>query len=180
MTDRLGTYPGSRAAMLVAAAALSLAACQGQEAPPSDNQASEPAAPPLPAPADNASAATPANEAASTEAVAPAPKAPPPPAAAPWSPSGYKLIGTEPFWGGTVTGSRILYKTPDNQAGEPVAATADFGAGREVYRGTLGGKPFVLTLTRGPCSDGMSDNVHAFMAKLQLNGETRQGCADPQ
>lgn len=100
--------------------------------------------------------------------------------AAAWSKSGYRLIGTEPFWGGTARGSKILYKTPENQAGEPVEAIAAYGAAKETYTGSLGGKPFVLTLTKGPCSDGMSDNVHTYTARLQVRGETRQGCADAQ
>jgi uncharacterized membrane protein len=128
-----------------------------------------------------------APKASNAAAAAAAPSAPPSAAAPPkgpapasWSPGGYRLVGTEPFWGGTVTSARILYQTPENQAGEPVAVDAAYGATREIYSGTLGSKPFVLTLTKGPCSDGMSDKVHAFTAALQVRGETRQGCADPR
>ena len=111
--------------------------------------------------------------------------APEPPAsrvsspAAPRSPSGYRLIGTEPFWGGTVTSDEIVYSTPDDPSGEPIAVKRRFDGDREIYSGSLRGRPFVLALTAGPCSDGMSDNVHAFTATLEVDGETRRGCANP-
>ena len=47
------------------------------------------------------------------------------------------------------------------------------------YSGTLDGQPFVLTLTAGTCSDGMSDTVYPLSAALTVNGEQRQGCANP-
>ncbi len=97
----------------------------------------------------------------------------------PWSQSGYRIIGTEPFWGGTVTPDEIIYSTPENQQGETIAVTLAYGPDREVYSGQLGGRPFVLTLTDGPCSDGMSDNVHRFTATLEVDDETRRGCANP-
>ena len=96
------------------------------------------------------------------------------------SASGYRLIGTEPFWGGTVSSRQVRYSTPENQSGDPIAVTARIEQGRETYTGSLDDAPFILTLSPGPCSDGMSDNVHAFSATLEVRGETRQGCADPQ
>jgi uncharacterized membrane protein len=128
-------------------------------------------------------AAQPGNQAATAAPPAPAPaaKAPPPaPRTGPWSASGYALTGTEPFWGGTVTGTRIRYMTPENQFGRIVETEASYPADRETYSGSLGGRAFVLTLRRGPCSDGMSDHRYAFTASLEVGGESRRGCADPQ
>ena len=161
-----------RLAAAAAALGLALAACGSDE--PERNRAEAPEAPEAPAAPASGTAAAPAP--AEAPAPAPDPKAPPPPA---WSKTGYRLIGTEPFWGGTAKGGRILYSTPENQAGEPVAATVATGASRQTWRGTLSGRPFVLTLTPGPCSDGMSDNVHALTATLEVRGETRHGCANP-
>jgi len=96
------------------------------------------------------------------------------------SASGYALVGTEPFWGGTVSGTRVRYMTPERQFGDVVETQRTFGAGSETYRGSFHGRPFVLTLARGPCSDGMSDRQHAFSATLEVGGETRRGCADPE
>lgn len=171
------------AAAYVLAAAFLLAGCQDEGAGSAGNVSN--GAPAEAPPATSAPAST--KEAAETrgDAAAPAPaepsaKAAPAAGASAWSKSGYRLVGTEPFWGGTVTGTKILYQTPEDQAGAAVAATASYGPAGELYSGSLGGKPFILTLTKGPCSDGMSDKVHAYTAALQVGGEARQGCADPQ
>ena len=120
--------------------------------------------------------------AAAAPARAPAreqPKAPEP-HSAPWSPSGYALNGAEPFWGGSVTGTTIRYMTPGDQFGDVIETRLALGRDRETYSGSWRGSPFVLTLTRGPCSDGMSDRAYAFAAELSARGEIRRGCADPQ
>ena len=111
-----------------------------------------------------------------------APAAPPPAATptAPMSPTGYALVGTEPFWGGTVTGTSVRYMVPERQFGDVIEARRSYGPGSETYSGTFRGRPFVLTLTRAPCSDGMSERPFAFTATLQVAGETRRGCADPE
>jgi uncharacterized membrane protein len=130
---------------------------------------------------DNAAVAPPsprAPENAAANAARPAP--PPATGTAPMSPTGYALVGTEPFWGGTVTGTRVRYMTPDRQFGDVVETRISFGPGTESYSGTFRGRPFVLTLTRGACSDGRADQPFAFTATLQVLGETRRGCADPE
>ncbi|HEX8642917.1 MAG TPA: hypothetical protein VF702_03275 [Allosphingosinicella sp.] len=96
------------------------------------------------------------------------------------SPTGYALVGTEPFWGGTVTGTSVRYMTPERQFGDVVETRLSFGPGTETYSGSFRGRPFVLTLTRGACSDGRADRPFAFTVTLRLLGETRRGCADPE
>jgi uncharacterized membrane protein len=140
------------------AAALAAAGC-GSDRPGKDAQAPADAAPP--------------------NAAAP-PDPQPPPAPVRWSASGYALDGAEPFWGGTVTGTEIRYMTPEKQFGELISVTAAHNAEQQVYTGSLGGRPFVLTLSRGPCSNGMSDHSYAYTATLRVRGETRRGCADAQ
>lgn len=85
--------------------------------------------------------------------------------------------GTEPFWGGQVAGTVLAYTTPDNQVGERV--TVDRFAGRNgvSFSGDLDGMPFVLAVTPGKCSDGMSDRSYPFTVTLQVKGEERDGCA---
>ena len=99
------------------------------------------------------------------------------PPAAP--PARYRFTGTEPFWGGTIDGTTILYKTPDDQGGQTIAATVTAEGATTRYAGTLDGKPFVLKLTPGTCLDGMSDTVYPLHAVLAVHGEPRQGCASP-
>ena len=118
---------------------------------------------------------------ATKAAPAPAPTAPAPaPLSAPMSATGYALNGTEPFWGGTVTGTDVRYMTPERQFGDVVETRLSFASDAETYSGSFRGRPFVLTLRRDRCSDGMSDRVYAFTATLQVLGETRRGCADPE
>jgi uncharacterized membrane protein len=100
-----------------------------------------------------------------------------PPAAEPAA--RYRFTGTEPFWGGTIDGATILYQTPDDQAGQTIAATMSREGATTRYSGTLDGQPFVLKLTPGTCSDGMSDTVYPLHAVLAVRGEPRQGCGSP-
>ena len=129
----------------------------------------------------NSAAESPRASAPPEQAAAPAPTAAPlRPRTGPWSPSGYALNGSEPFWGGALTGTTIRYMTPEDQFGDVVETSLALAPDRETYAGSWRGRPFVLTLTRGPCTDGMSDRVYAFAASLQVAGGTRRGCADPQ
>jgi uncharacterized membrane protein len=85
--------------------------------------------------------------------------------------------GTEPFWGGHVSGGTLLYTTPDFQDGESVPVTRVAGRNGLSFSGDLDGKPFVLAVSPGACSDGMSDRTYPYLATLQVRGELRQGCA---
>lgn len=156
----------ARIDMCALAALLALTACGQPSRDAPDNGAAEARS--------NASAPA-GNKAVPTLAPAPSP-----PRTGPWSPSGYALNGTEPFWGGAVTGTTIRYMTPEDQFGDVVETNVAYAPDRETYSGSWRGRPFVLTLTRGPCTDGMSDRVYAFAAALQAAGGTRRGCADPQ
>ncbi len=91
----------------------------------------------------------------------------------------YRFTGTEPFWGGTIDGSAIVYRTPEDIDGQTIATTvAKLGAATR-YSGTLDGQPFILTLTPSTCSDGLSDTVYPISAALTVQGEQRRGCANP-
>lgn len=92
----------------------------------------------------------------------------------------YRMVGTEPFWGGTIAGTRVHYTTMENQSGWRFEAKrSDLKPGYR-YEGTLEGKPFTATIRPGSCSDGMSDRTFAFTAELQVMGETRRGCASAE
>lgn len=87
------------------------------------------------------------------------------------------LTGTEPFWGGTVQRERFLYRTPENQAGEPIAVKRFAGNSGLAFSGVRGGRPVDLMITRGICSDGMSDRTYPYTATLRIDSEQRSGCA---
>lgn len=144
----------------LAGAALLLAACQADP------------------PANGTDAATIDREVVTTAPANVAVPATPPPLAT-LATARYRFTGTEPFWGGTIDGAAILYKTPDNQAGESIAAAVSNEGAATRYSGTLDGQPFILVLTPATCSDGMSDTVYPMSAKLTVQGEQRSGCASP-
>lgn len=85
--------------------------------------------------------------------------------------------GTEPFWGGSVTGTALVYTTPETPAGHQLTVTRFDGNNGISFSGTLGGKPFVLAAANGQCSDGMSDRTYPFTVTLQVSGDQRSGCA---
>lgn len=86
------------------------------------------------------------------------------------------FTGTEPFWGGEVSGTSLTYTTPENQAGIAIEVTRSIAAGSLALSGTFDGKPFALGITEGRCSDGMSDRSYPFTAVLRVDGEVRHGC----
>lgn len=88
-----------------------------------------------------------------------------------------RLVGTEPFWGGTVTRGSFLYTSIENQAGEAIAVKRFAGNSGLGFSGTRGGKPLDLTITRGTCSDGMSERNYPYTATLRFGTEQRSGCA---
>jgi uncharacterized membrane protein len=87
------------------------------------------------------------------------------------------FTGTEPFWGGEVSAGVLTYTTPENQAGDTIAVDRFAGRHGISFSGQLGDRPFVLAVTPGQCSDGMSDRTYPFTVTLQVKGEQREGCA---
>ena len=88
-----------------------------------------------------------------------------------------RFTGTEPFWGGRVSGAQLTYSTPEKPDGDAIPVKRFAGRGGVSWSGTWQGKPFVLAVTEGACSDGMSDRTYPFTATLEVAGEQRQGCA---
>jgi uncharacterized membrane protein len=86
--------------------------------------------------------------------------------------------GTEPFWGGDVTGERLTYKTPEDLEGQTVTVSRFAGRGGLSYTGTLApDMGFTMAVTAGKCSDGMSDRLYPYVVTLQLGDMMRTGCA---
>ena len=86
------------------------------------------------------------------------------------------FTGTEPFWGGELTGGTLIYTTPEDQEGQAIEVSRFAGRGGVSFSGTLGGAPLVLAASEAACSDGMSDRSYPFTITLQVRGETRTGC----
>ncbi len=88
-----------------------------------------------------------------------------------------RLTGTEPFWGATIDGATMIYSTPDNIEGTAIAVSRFAGRGGVSFSGSLDGSPVDVLVTRGACSDQMSDREYPYNATLQIGDDLRIGCA---
>ncbi|MEZ5744014.1 MAG: hypothetical protein R3D89_09930 [Sphingomonadaceae bacterium] len=88
-----------------------------------------------------------------------------------------QFSGTEPFWGGTVSGGTLTWSTPENIEGTTITVERFAGRGGLSFSGELEGRVFDMMVTPGDCSDGMSDRTYPFVVTVQLDKETRKGCA---
>ena len=97
------------------------------------------------------------------------------PAAVP--PQHFQALGNEPFWSIEVLSGKLIYTSPDVQHGVVIASRFS-GAGKRLeFSGTMQGKPVVLAIEPGTCSDGMSETVYPYNATFGWGGQTLQGCA---
>lgn len=87
-----------------------------------------------------------------------------------------RLVGTEPFWSGTITGGAFSYSTPDNATGDRYAVKRFAGLNGLGFSATEPGRAVDIVITAAPCSDGMSDRRFPFTAIVQIGGQSRQGC----
>ena len=87
-----------------------------------------------------------------------------------------RFSGTEPFWGGTVTGTALTYTTPENPDGAAITVERFAGRGGLSFSGMLDGTAFEMMVTPLACSDGMSDRTYPFTVTLKIGQELRNGC----
>lgn len=88
-----------------------------------------------------------------------------------------RFTGTEPFWAGEAKANRVTYTTPDDPKGAAIAVERFAGRNGVSFSGSLRGQDFVMAVSPGRCSDGMSDRIYPFHVVLKVLGETREGCA---
>ena len=89
-----------------------------------------------------------------------------------------RAIGTEPFWGVSITPTELKYDGLDR----PLQTAANPGP---VVAGTTAvftamtdqNNALVVTLIATECSDGMSDRAYPLTAKVEIGTETLNGCA---
>lgn len=87
-----------------------------------------------------------------------------------------RFSGTEPFWGGSVTGETLTWTTPDKPEGTTIKVDRFSGNNGLGFSGTLGASAFNMAVTHAPCSDGMSDRTFPFTVTVEISQETRSGC----
>ncbi len=92
---------------------------------------------------------------------------PPPRTAAP----DYRAIGTEPFWAVAIRGSTAILERPDKA---PLHFSVQVDGDDKAVR--YQGNGFAMTLTEGPCSDGMSDAIWSDRVQVAFGEGTLKGC----
>jgi heat shock protein HslJ len=87
-------------------------------------------------------------------------------------PTLYKAVGTEPGWSLTVRAARMDYAGDYGEVNIAEPTPPDFRAAQGTYRS---GK-LRLTISSGPCSDGMSDLIYRQTVRVTADGRTVSGC----
>lgn len=136
-----------RRMIVLSAAALLLAACQ-PEAP------------------GGGEAAPPADAPASAPAVDPAAE----------FKVDFSARGNEPFWRVDIKGSDIVLTRPDAPAATATGASLAATDGQAAWTAQAGAATVTVSLTRGDCSDGMSDLKYGYSAQVTWGDETLKGC----
>ena len=90
----------------------------------------------------------------------------------------FRAFGTEPFWNVNVEDTRLTYTTPEDQAGVVMVGTRRALADGVEITGERDGKPFVLTVSSGTCSDGMSDNTYSLVSTFRFGEVDYKGCGE--
>lgn len=87
------------------------------------------------------------------------------------APPDYRAIGTEPFWAVTIRGATAILERPDKA---PLRFAVRDHADDKAVRYQADG--FAMTLTPGPCSDGMSDAIWSDRVQVAFGEGTLKGC----
>lgn len=87
----------------------------------------------------------------------------------------YRAIGTEPFWAVTVRGNAATLERPDHP---PVRFAVAHHVEERVIR--YFGDGFAMTISEGPCSDGMSDAIWRDRVAVAFGDGVLKGCGGEQ
>jgi len=110
------------------------------------------------------------DEAGETNEAVPPPSALPDPEVA--GPILYKAVGNEPGWSLTVRAARMDYAGDYGEVNIVEPTPPSFRAAHGTYRS---GK-LQVTISAGPCSDGMSDLIYRQTVRVTADGRTVSGC----
>lgn len=89
-----------------------------------------------------------------------------------------RALGTEPFWSLELTGTEMVYTTPEPpelRAPQPQPVVQGTMVTYETE--TADGTPLRMTLVATECSDGMSDRTYPLTAMVTIGERDLTGCA---
>lgn len=86
-------------------------------------------------------------------------------------------VGTEPFWDLKFgRGDLFFHVNEARLRGRFVRPRITRGKAVWTTR-TTGGRPMIVTVTPGPCSDGMSDRTYPLTVRVAIGPDRYEGCA---
>jgi uncharacterized membrane protein len=86
--------------------------------------------------------------------------------------------GTEPFWDIVITGRSVTWSDPETENRTGLVGAPRLSHGKAVWKGEASGVgPFTMTVTRGPCEDGMSEFIYPLTVRVRSADWTLNGCA---
>lgn len=91
----------------------------------------------------------------------------------------FSARGNEPFWGVDIKGTNIVLTRPDAPAVTATNAGLAATDSQATWTAQAGATPVTVTITRGDCSDGMSDLKYGYSAEVVWGAETLNGCGFP-
>lgn len=89
-----------------------------------------------------------------------------------------RALGTEPFWSIELTGTEMVYTTPEppeQRVPQPQPVVQGTTATYEAE--TADGTELKVTLVTTECSDGMSDRTYPLTALVRIGDQELTGCA---
>ena len=92
-------------------------------------------------------------------------------------PDAVDALGTEPLWAVMIDAEQIALTRPDHPPVTAPNAGATRTASTAQWRAKTPEGVLKLTVTAGPCSDGMSDRSYPFKAEALIGGRKLKGCA---
>lgn len=91
----------------------------------------------------------------------------------------FRCMGTEPFWSVVIRDGSILFLTPDNPDGEEWKFTPPVVSPDKWVYTTMDAQKrnVTITITKGTCSDGMSEMEFGYRSAIKLGTINLNGCA---
>lgn len=90
-----------------------------------------------------------------------------------------RVLGNEPFWALDIDSSGLRFITPDDTSGIRFPpSTPSASADTTVWTGATERAAFDVRVWRAQCSDGMSDRIYPYTARVRIDSTTYNGCAD--
>ena len=88
-------------------------------------------------------------------------------------------LGTEPFWSVfIIKDNKIVFHPAEGIDVEVPFVAPSTTVNTTTYHSSAEGSSIELIISKKPCSDGMSDNVHAYEVILTVNKTKYSGCGN--